>query len=140
MKLLKSMCLPVLVACSLLVGCTAHIPSATQLTPTNQLTAGQVQLTLKKNETTQAQVLEAFGAPNLVTISASGEEVWTYQRHATVAQASRSDAYGTVILFGGASSKSGFEQSTRTMTLITKFREIDGIKRLVDFQSRSSSF
>ncbi len=123
-----------------LAGCVATAPQSHPPAQPDRLTAGQVQLTLKKNETTQAEVLEAFGAPNLVTMSASGEEVWTYQRHATVAQASRSNAYGTVILFGGSTAAAGFEQSTRTMTLITKFREIDGVKRLVDFQSRSSSF
>lgn len=138
MFLMKPLPFACLLACLLVTGCTA--PQAMKQPSSNTLTAGQVQLTLKKNETTQAEVLEVFGAPNLVTISADGDEVWTYQRHATVAQANRSNIYGTVILFGASSSAAGFEQSTRTMTLITKFREVDGIKRLVDFQSRSSSF
>jgi len=99
-----------------------------------------VQLTLKKNETTQDQVVEAFGSPNLVTTNAAGEDVWTYQRHATVAQANQQNAYGTIILFGASGSSSGFEQSSRTMTLVIKFREMSGIKRVVDFQSRASSF
>lgn len=140
MKRLNFGWLPFLVASSFLSGCVTNTSATHQPTSANSLTSGQVQLTLKKNETTQTEVLEAFGAPNLVTISANGEEVWTYQRHATVAQANHSNVYGTVILFGGSSSQSGFEQSTRTMTLITKFREIGGVKLLVDFQSRSSSF
>ncbi len=106
----------------------------------NNLTAGQVSLTLKKNLTTQQQVIEAFGAPNLVTQSADGEEVWTYQKHAIVAHSSTSGFGATIILLGGSSSSSGFEQSSRTMTLVIKFKDVNGVKTVVDFSSRSSSF
>jgi len=97
-------------------------------------------LTLRKNQTTQTEVLEKFGSPNLVTANADGEEAWTYQKHATVANASSSSGFATIILAGVQSSRSGFEQSSRTMTLIIKFKEINGIKTVVDFSSRSSSF
>lgn len=125
-----------------LVGCVMPPPAsvAPAATNSNRLTTGQVQLTLKKNETTQDQVVEAFGSPNLVTTNAAGEDVWTYQRHATVEQAHQQSAYGTIILFGASGSSSGFEQSSRTMTLVIKFREVNGAKRVVDFQSRASSF
>lgn len=106
----------------------------------NRLTTGQVQLTLRKDETTQAEVLDAFGAPNLVTTDSNGEEVWTYQRHATVANASNSSTFATIILLGTSSQKSGFEQSSRTMTLIIKFKETGGTKRVSSFNSRASSF
>lgn len=122
-----------------LTGC-ATATSTSELTEKNRLTTGQVQLTLKKNETTQAEVIEAFGAPNLVTVNSEGEEVWTYQKHATVASATSSGAYGTIILFGGSTRSSGLEQSSRTMTLIIKFREINGAKRVSSFESRASSF
>ncbi len=123
--------------CALLVGC-ASAPKDT--IDQNNLTAGQVSLTLKKNITTQQQVVEAFGSPNLVTQSAEGEEVWTYQKHAVVANSSRSGFGATIILLGGSSSSSGFEQSSRTMTLIIKFKDINGVKTVVDYSSRSSSF
>lgn len=106
----------------------------------NKLTPGQVSLTLKKNETTQAEVVETFGAPNLVTQNANGEEVWTYQKHATVANSNSSSSYATIILLGGQARSSGFEQSSRTMTLVIKFREINRVKTVVDFSSRYSSF
>lgn len=123
-----------------LAGCMATAPVVPESSEKNRLTTGQVQLTLRKDQTTQAEVLEAFGAPNLVTVNSEGEEVWTYQRNATVANASSSSAYGTVILFGGSSRTSGFEQSSRSMTLIIRFREAGGIKRVSSFDSRSSSF
>lgn len=125
---------------ALLSGCVATTPTAQEPTEKNRLTTGQVQLTLKKNETTQTQVLEAFGAPNLVTTNSEGEEVWTYQRNATVVNANSSGAYGTVIFFGGSTRTSGLEQSSRTMTLIIKFKMMDGTKRVSSFDSRSSSF
>lgn len=103
----------------------------------NNLTHGAVQLTLKKGVTTKANVLEAFGAPNITTMDAESREVWTYQRHATVSAATASESYGTVILFGGSSRAAGFEQSSRTMTLIIKFDKNDTV---YDFRSRASSF
>ncbi len=123
--------------CALLFAC-ANTPNDT--IDQNKLTAGQVSLTLKKNITTQQQVVDAFGAPNLVTQSADGEEVWTYQKHAVVANSKSSGFGATIILLGGSSSSSGFEQSSRTMTLIIKFKDINGVKTVVDFSSRSSSF
>jgi hypothetical protein len=124
----------------LLSGCMATQPIQSQPDSKNSLTTGQVQITLKKDVTTQPEVLEAFGAPNLVTMSSSGEEVWTYQKNATVSNATSSSVYGTIILFGGSTRSSGLEQSSRTMTLIIKFKELRGIKTVSDFSSRASSF
>jgi hypothetical protein len=123
----------------LLLGACVQAP-AVMINAANSLTSGQVTLTLKKNQTTQTEVLEKFGAPNLVTSNADGEESWTYQRHATVSNASSSSAFATIILAGVSTTTSGFEQSSRTITLIIKFKEINGVKLVVDFSSRASSF
>lgn len=122
-----------------LVACMGTTPVGEPMSKSN-LTAGQVSMTLKKNITTQAEVVETFGAPNLVTQNADGEDVWTYQRNATVANATSNSSYATIILLGGSSKSSGFEQSSRTMTLIIKFKDIKGVKTVVDFSSRSTSF
>lgn len=103
----------------------------------NRLTHGQVQLTLKKGITTQNEVLEIFGAPNIVTTDSTGLEVWTYQKHAIVEKSDSSNVYGTIILFGAGSKAIGFEKSSRTMTLIIKF---DENKKVIDFKSMSTSF
>jgi outer membrane protein assembly factor BamE (lipoprotein component of BamABCDE complex) len=128
--------LAAVVACTALTGCVS-----TQTKPVtarnSELTHGNVQLNLKVSETTQAQVLEAFGAPNVTTIDGSGQEVWMYQRHATVSQNSSSRNYWTVVLLGGSNSASGFEETQRTMTLLIKF---DDKKVISDFRSRSSEF
>lgn len=101
------------------------------------LTHGNVQLTLKRGVTTQQDVLDAFGPPNIMTRNASENEVWTYQKHATVTKSKSSDVYGTIILFGGSSGSSGFEQSSRTMTLVIKF---DKNNKVMDFKSMTTSF
>lgn len=120
-----------------LVGCaTSPLPIENSVS-NGPFTHGNVQLTLKKGVTSQADVLEAFGAPNVATIDSEGNEVWTYQKNATVATSRDSSTYGTVILAGGRTSISGFEQSSRTMTLILKF---DATKKVIDFKSMTTSF
>jgi len=117
-----------LAACSVCVGCVSPATA-----PNSSLTHGQVQLTLVKGVTTQMQVIETFGSPNVTSLDAEGHEVWTYQRHATSSRGS--SAYGTLILAGG--SVGGFEQSSKAMTLIIKFNS----KKVVsDFNSLYSSF
>lgn len=115
-------------------GCKTTQPVSNQ---NNQLTHGNVQLNLKVGQTTQTDVLEAFGAPNITTIDGSGREVWTYQRHATVSQSQSSSGYWNILLVGGRNSSSGFEQSSRTITLIIKFNDD---KIVDDFKSRASNF
>lgn len=137
---MKALYISIVVIAVGIVGCVQVPPRGIGTDAKNPLTTGQIQITLKKDVTTQSEVVEVFGSPNLVSLNADGIEVWTYQRHATVAAASSSSTYGTIILFGGSQNAAGFEQSSRTMTLIIKFKEINGVKKVVDFSSRSSSF
>ena len=127
----------ILVVAISLAGCVTNPPAAESPAPNSPFTHGNVQLTLKKGVTTQAEVLERFGAPNVATVDSAGNEVWTYQKNATVSKSSENSTYGTVVLFGGSSSSSGFEQSSRTMTLILKF---DDSKRVIEFKSMTTSF
>jgi len=105
----------------LMVGCTS-IP--TPVDEQNRLTHGAVQL--EKGITTQNDVLTNFGAPNITTIDAEDHEVWTYQKNATL---SRTTESGAVFIIGGFGS-SGFQRSSRTMTLIIKFDSNKVVKRL----------
>lgn len=115
----------------------------------NSLTHGMVQMTLRVGQTTQMEVLDSFGAPNITTIDGEGREVWVYDRHATVS-ADTSSGFSIGMLVGAAGGdvagggglgfgkrKSRSSQSSRTMTLVIKFGPD---KRVVDFKSRSSSF
>ena len=115
-------------------GCSSDAPKDTGPSP---FTHGNVQLNLRTNETTQAEILEKFGPPNIATIDSSGHEIWTYQKQATVAKSTEQGGYFTIILLGGSMGSSGFEQSQRTMTLIIKFGTD---KKVSDFKSMTTSF
>ena len=118
-----------------LTGCvTAPEP----LTKKNsELTQGMVQMNVEVGKTTKADVLETFGAPNITTRDSSGNEVWTYQRQAQVSQSSSSSGFIFVIIAGKSAEASGFETSSRMMTLIIKF---DGNDIVTAFKSRESNF
>jgi outer membrane protein assembly factor BamE (lipoprotein component of BamABCDE complex) len=118
-----------------LAGCvTAPQPVSDR---NSDLTQGNVQMNLKVGETTKADVLETFGAPNITTRDGSGREVWSYQRQAQVTQSSEQSGYWTILLAGGQKSAAGFESSSRMITLIIKFDEQDVV---TDFRSRTSNF
>lgn len=127
--LLLPLCAAVLTAC-------VAIPAP--LTERNSaLTQGNVQLALEVGRTTKAQVLEAFGAPNITTRDGAGREVWSYQRAAQVQQSSERSGYWTILLAGHGSRASGFERTSRMITLIIKFDANDVVS---DFRSRTSNF
>ena len=121
----------------LLAGCTPQTNLQPVTTRNSDLTHGNIQLKLKVDETTQAEVLEAFGAPNITTIDAQGQEVWSYQRAGTAQQSASSEKFWTILLAGSGKSASGFERSSRMLTLIIKFGDD---KVVSDFRSRSSNF
>jgi hypothetical protein len=123
-------------AALILVAC-APVPTKPVETRNSEMTHGNVQMNLKVGETSQTRVLEVFGAPNITSIDGSGQEVWTYQRAATVTQSTSSSGYWTVLLAGQSQQASGLEQTQRTMTLIIKFNDQ---KIVSDFRSRSSEF
>jgi outer membrane protein assembly factor BamE (lipoprotein component of BamABCDE complex) len=118
-----------------LAGCAGSPGLVDQRNST--LTQGNVQMNLKVGNTTKSDVLNAFGSPNITTRDASGEEVWSYQRAATVAQSSSSSEYWTILLAGQSRTADGFSQSSRMMTLIITFNAKDIVS---DFRSRTSDF
>ena len=124
------------VAAISLPGC-AQTETTSEPAPNSQLTHGNVQLNIQAGKTSQMEVLEKFGPPNITSIDSSGNEVWTYQRQATVQRSSSANNYWTVVLVGGSTRTSGFEQTQRTATLLIKF---DSNKVVSDFRSRTSEF
>ena len=66
-----------------LAGCAASTPGPESL-HNSEFTQGNVQLNLKVGLTTKAEVLEKFGSPNITTRDGAGQEVWSYQKMATV--------------------------------------------------------
>ena len=124
--------------CSIIIFLTGCMTTPQPLTERNsKLTQGNVQMSIKVGATTKAEIIENFGSPNITTRDGSGKEVWTYQRSAQVAQSSAKAGYWTILLAGQSGNSSGFESSSRMITLIIKFDNKDVV---ADFKSRTSNF
>src|SRR4051812_2225328 len=95
---LAGVCLGLVVA---IAGCGggskdggAHGTSADAQQPAakpGRLSYGTVTSTVKKNQTTQAELLDMFGGPNISTTDASGLETWVYERSASDTDTSASN-------------------------------------------------
>jgi hypothetical protein len=97
------------------------------------LTPGMAKTKIIKGQTTQNEILEVFGAPNIITKNKSGNEVWTYDKASV--ETGTSDVYGTILIAGGVGSRSS--TSARTFTLMIEFDDKNIVK---DFSYRSSAF
>lgn len=127
-----------LILISLSIVSCQSVPRQEPLTQKNSnLTQGNVQMHIATGVTTEAQILDIFGAPNVTTRDGQGQEVWTYQRQAQVNQSYGQSGSWSVILLGQSSSASGFESSSRMITLVIKFNSLDIVS---DFNSRAANF
>ena len=120
--------LPLLILVLILSSCASSQPIQK-----SNLTPGVVETKVVKGVTTQNEILEIFGAPNIVTKNKGGNEVWTYDKVSMEQKAS--DVYGTLILFGGSMARAS--SSARTFTLMIEFDESKVVK---ESSYRSSSF
>lgn len=79
------------------------------------LTAGMVKIEIIKGVTTQAEVLQIFGAPNIVTINTAEDEVWDYNRMSFESASSSAGVLG--IFWGGwAAGGAGGHRASSTVT------------------------
>jgi len=117
-----------LLLCVFMAGCASSEP-----VQKSNLTAGMVKTKIVKGQTTQNEILEVFGAPNVVTQNKTGNEVWTYDKVSM--EQSGSDAYGTLILVGTAKAK--VSSSTRTFTLMIEFNKNNIVE---EYSYRSAAF
>jgi hypothetical protein len=81
---------------------------------TGALTPGAVKMNVVPGETTQTQVLEAFGPPDVLTHK-DGHDVWTYDK--TTYDFETHGSYFTVLI-AGTSSQSGRSSSRSTMLIL----------------------
>ena len=108
------------------------------------ISAGTATLLLKVAKTSQSEVLEVFGGPNIVTGDAAGRQTWTYDR---MSYESGSSSIGGAAAGAGAGSSGGgggliwghakrASTASRTVTLFLYWE--DGV--LADYKYRSASF
>lgn len=122
-------------------------------TSASALSYGSVTSQVIKGKTTQMDLLQIFGGPNIATTDRDGTETWVYERSATqtdvatnsqAAQGTASlgaffkyidvQASGSVARSGSASSVSS---SIRSLTVIVKFAPD---KTVADYAVRASTF
>lgn len=108
-------------------GCSQARPSA--------ITPGAAKKHIKPGETTQAEVIEVFGTPNIITRK-HGTEMWVYDK---VSSKQTSVAFG-IGGFGGGAGSGGFgggglaggvgssERSETTVMLIIYYDENDVVR------------
>ena len=153
---------------ALLVACVgtrpAQAPMATPQTPQAQavsapnaqpsaLSYGTVTAIVQKGKTTQADLLQMFGGPNISTTDAAGVETWVYERSVTqtdvASNARSSEAAAKLGLFfksvelgasgstGQTAAASSTTTSIRSLTVIVKFNQDKTVK---DYSVRASYF
>ena len=99
----------------------------------SNLTAGMAKTKITKGQTTQTQILEIFGSPNIITKNKSGNEVWTYDK----VSVEKDDTAGYLNVVVAGISKSGSSSSARTFTMMIEFDDNEVVK---DYSYRSAAF
>ena len=133
-------------------------PAASATTAGAQVSAstlsyGTVTSQVQKGKTTQLELLQTFGGPNISTTDRDGAETWVYERTATQSdvQSNAQSAQGSASLgaffkfvnvdvsgsSGRSSSGTSAATSVRSLTVIVKFA---ADKTVADYSVRASTF
>ncbi len=115
--------LALVLVCLSLSGC-GEVESSQPVQKSN-LTAGMAKKVIIEGTTTQNEILEVFGAPNIITKNKSGNEVWTYDTVSV--DKSAEEGYWNVIVGGVSGGKSS--TSTRSFILMIEFDDNDVVKK-----------
>jgi hypothetical protein len=116
----RATCIVLVAASVALGGCST--PDAVETRP-SALTPGSVKRTIVKGETSQAECLEVFGPPDLVT-HRDGMQIWTYDK--TSYDYEKGGSYFTVILYG--ISGDHVRSSSKSTMLILYFDDADVVQ------------
>ena len=116
--------------CFVIYGCS---PSNTEPAPTqSNLTAGMAKKTIVKGQTVQAEVMEIFGPPDLVTHK-DNMQVWTYDKIRYDVEFS--DGYLNVLV-AGIGGRKARSSSTSTMLIIY----FDSNDKVIDYRMNVTRF
>ncbi|MCX5679789.1 MAG: hypothetical protein NTZ95_03940 [Candidatus Omnitrophica bacterium] len=126
---MKKLVVLIIIALFMLQG---HANAAESVQKSN-LTAGMAKSKIIKGQTTQTQILEIFGSPNIITKNKSGNEVWTYDKVSV--DKSATEGYGNILVAGIA--KENYSSSARTFTMMIEFDDNEVVK---DYSYRSAAF
>jgi hypothetical protein len=115
-----------------IISC-ASFPKENEPVQKSNLTAGTVKKEIIKNKTNQAQVMQLFGSPNLMTMDGDGNEVWNYNKMSYTT----TEGYdgGSLIFWGG--SRAMRSSTTQSFDLIIVFDKKNIVK---DYRVISASY
>jgi len=114
----------------LLAGCNSYkYGQNAEPTQKSNLTFGVVKSKIIKGTTSQAEILNIFGSPNLVTKNKSNNEVWSYNKMSVQERAGHTD------FFSGQ--RASASSSSQSFDLIITFDENDIVK---DYSVISTSY
>lgn len=116
----------------LLNGCVTPSKTTQAITKESALTPGMTKSYIHRGKTTQTEVLEIFGPPDLVT-HREGKDVWTYDKISH--EVSTAGGYLT-ILFAGVAGGERVE-SSKSVMLIIYFDENDIV---IDYKLSAAKF
>lgn len=111
------------------VSCNSYKYGAEESAQKSNLTFGTVKSKIIKGETTQAEILQLFGNPNLTTKNKSNNEVWSYNKMAVVNKGGNSSFID--------GSRASVSSSSQSFDLIITFDDKDIV---LDYSVVSSSF
>lgn len=75
---------------SIFFSCNSYKYGASDTTQKSNLTFGVVKTKIIKGETSQTEILQIFGSPNLITKNKSNNEVWSYNKMAMTSKGGNS--------------------------------------------------
>lgn len=128
---------PLVLAATVLTGCMQSNSEPQPAPQKSNLTYGTVKSQIVKGQTTQTEVIQLLGSPNMVSKTKNGDEVWTYSKQSYDAS-SKGSAYGVGLIFAGFSGgKSQRSTSVSTFDLMITFDQNDVVK---DYSVVSSQY
>lgn len=112
-----------------IIGCS-NIQNEVVPNQKSNLTVGMVKTKVIEGKSTQNDIIELFGAPNLVTTNSQGNEVWTYSKSSYSGKSSSGTANAGILgtgailgVFGGSASSAVSNTSTSSFDLIVTFNK-----------------
>jgi len=118
---------------ALILSMTACVSGGSQPGDKTNLTFGAVKQNIVKGQTSQTEVIQLLGSPNITSKNKNGQEVWTYSRTGSTSE--QSSTAGGFIFIGG--SKAVDTTSVSTFDLIITFNDGDVVE---DYSIVTSKF
>lgn len=110
---------------SIVVGCSNKNNNQNMIVPEQKsnLSVGMAKSKIVEGKTTQNEVMEIFGAPNIITVNSEGNEVWNYSKSSYQSGGQGSSSGWSILLAGSSNSSVLSNSSSASMDLIITFNK-----------------